>query len=231
MKYIISVLLLIVLSSCVDRLDDNKRGFFKINTVDTQGSPISDMNVVVRSGFFYSDFLYSQAKFSDDPEQFILGEGITSEQGEASFLLLINSDRANSVDLVLNDLYLKRLLLDDDVFSNSLEYDMSTVILKPKSEVLIEFNNISGTTSGFTSTISYESVNCTQVLGTVNPPEFDCNVELTSGFNFDNGFNDSLQLLTIYPSIITVEYQEENGVVQSEQFTVTNPIENYVINF
>lgn len=230
MYFIIMVLLCI---SCEHRLDDNKRGIFKAQVVDVNGTALAGTEViVVSSSRPFDDFnTYGFNKFSQSDESFTLGRGITDANGAASFIILINGDKTTSVILNYDKHHNKELILDDAVYSGSLEYDISQIEVKPSAVATINYDNISGIMEPLGIRFFYESENCTQVRGSLNPAVFDCERFFSTSFNEDV-VSEPLSIKTVYPSTIRVEFSDFNGgTMTTAQFTVRNPTENYVLQF
>lgn len=231
MKYLLYLSLIILLISCEARIDNNKRALFSTAVVDESNNPVENVEVVVYSGFYSFDFQSTSfTKFSDSNEDFILGSGITDSNGEVSFLMLVNTDEQTSFSLTSSDYPRRNVSISNGNYNSSLEYNIPTQTLKQSSIVNLSFSNTSGTTDFFNSIISFESLNCSQFTEDGITTEVIC--EDREFLSFNQSASDTLiDIETVYPSTMTVEYTDATGTIITEQFMITNATENYVLQF
>ncbi|MBF4986177.1 hypothetical protein FNJ87_18270 [Nonlabens mediterrranea] len=231
MKYLIYSCIVIFLFSCEARIDNNKRALFSTTVVDANGTPLENVEVVVYSGFYYYNLQsYSFAKFSDIDEDFILGSGITDSNGDVSFLMLVNTDEQTSFSLTSDDYPRRNVSISDGNYASTLEYTLPTQTLKQSSLVSLNFSNTSGTTDVYNAITTFESINCSQFTDEGIITGVSC--EDQEFFLINQSTSDTIvEIETVYPSIMTVEYEDATGTLITEQFMITNATESYVIQF
>ncbi len=231
MKYLLYLILIILLISCEARIDNNKRALFSTTVVDGSNNPVENVEVVVYSGFYSFDFQSASfTKFSDSNEDFILGSGITDSNGEVSFLMLVNTDEQTSFSLTSIDYPRRIVSISNGNYASTLEYNIPTQILKQSSIVNLNFSNTTGVTDVFNAIITFESLNCSQYTEDGITTDVVC--EERDFLPFNQSASDTfIDIETVYPSIMTVEYTDATGAIITEQFIITNATENYVVQF
>lgn len=231
MKYFISIILIVLLVSCEARIDNNKRAAFKTKVVDINDNPIENVEVILYSGFYFNSLQSSDlAKFSDVEEDFILGSGFTDANGEVSFLALVNTDEQTSFSLTATGYPQRNITISDSNYADDLEYNIPTQMLKPLSMVIVEFSNTSGTTDVLDAFLRFESLNCSQFTETGISEDVVCDGREFYAINNPNGI-PAIEIETVFPSLLIVEYEDTVGATITEQFMITNATENYVIQY
>ncbi|WP_405351882.1 hypothetical protein [Nonlabens sp. Asnod3-H03] len=231
MKYLICLSLIVLLISCEARIDNNKRALFSTTVVDGANNPVENVEVVVYSGFYSYDFQSSSfTKFSPADEDFILGSGITDSNGDVSFLMLVNTDEQTSFSLTSTDYPRRNISISNGNYAGTLDYNIPTQTLKQSAVVNLSFSNTTAVTEVFNASIFFESLNCSQFTEEGITTEVVCEDREFLPFN-QSSSDTFIDIETVYPSIMTVEYEDATGALITEQFMVTNATENYVVQF
>ncbi|WP_124981388.1 hypothetical protein [Nonlabens xiamenensis] len=224
------LLLMILICSCEARLEDDIRASFSTRLLDINGDPVQGAQVTAANYNYVRTISGSRLhKFSID-DDFILGEGITDDNGEVSFLMLVDggcyinfteSDR-------LNNLFIPRSQLE-----NNLAVQIPEIRLKQLANVQVEFVNTSGTNQIFTTDFKLESVYCNRVYidgEVITDP--GCEEPLNRSNFFNQSTDDGLfEFEVLFPSVIEVSYTSPSGVEMTQSFAVTQTNQRYEIQY
>ncbi|WP_213523550.1 hypothetical protein [Nonlabens sp.] len=232
MRKLFLLLLPILLVSCEARLENDVRALFKTRVVDVSGNPIANMEVSATT-YRTNRFIIGQelSKFSPADEDFILGKGITNENGQVEFVMLIDGSffiNFNTENYAANKISVSRQELNDDYL-----LDIPETVLKAASNVQIEFVNTSGTTEEYTATFEYESLDCGLIYrnNTLTQDE-DCIFYTMQSTRFNSTSDDGIINLNVfYPSIIEVQFTDAVGNESIRTFTITSALESYEITY
>tara|TARA_R110000850_G_scaffold9113_17_gene33664 strand:+ start:1489 stop:2187 length:699 start_codon:yes stop_codon:yes gene_type:complete len=232
MRKLFFLLLPILLVSCEARLENDARALFKTRVVDASGDPIADMQVSATT-YRTNRFITGQAlsKFSPADEDFILGKGITDENGQVEFVMLVDGSffiSFDSEDYAANKISVSRQELNDDYL-----LDIPETILKETSTVEIEFVNTSGTIEEYNATFDFESLDCALIYrNDMLTQDQDCIFYNFQSTSFNRTANDGIfELNLFYPSVIEVRFTDAMGNESIRTFTITSALESYEITY
>lgn len=232
MRKLFLLLLPILLVSCEARLENDVRALFKTRVVDVSGNPIANMEVSATT-YRTNRFIIGQelSKFSPADEDFILGKGITNENGQVEFVMLIDGSffiNFNTENYAANKISVSRQELNDDYL-----LDIPETVLKAASNVQIEFVNTSGTAEEYSATFEFESLDCNLIYSnnTLAQDE-DCIFFNNQSSRFNRTANDGIfELNLFYPSVIEVRFTDATGNESIRTFTITSALERYEITY
>jgi hypothetical protein len=232
MRKLFFLLLPILLVSCEARLENDARALFKTRVVDVSGDPITNMEVNATT-YRTNSFVTGQerSKFSPADENFILGKGITNENGQVEFVMLVDGDfflNFNSENYAANKISVSRQELNDDYL-----LDIPETILKETSTVEIEFVNTSGTTEEYNATFDFESLDCALIYrNDMLTQDQDCIFYNFQSTSFNRTANDGIfELNLFYPSVIEVRFTDAMGNESLSTFIITSALERYEITY
>ncbi len=231
MRLLIILVLILLTTSCEPRLENNVRAQLSARVLTASNIPIPDVEVTAFNENFINIDPYSLAKFSAPEQDFILGTGLTDENGVVSYVMLLNNNSGTRVAL-LADGYPETIIdLADSNYKEDLEYVLEDIVLKKSSEIILEMVNTSGASNSFNVDFIYESSFCSQFNEQGISEDFDCNffnrlsvdtTEMVNEFEFFNA---------VYPGSLLVRYTDVQGNPVEQTFIISNPNENYVINY
>jgi hypothetical protein len=231
-KLFLILLLPVLLTSCEARLENDARALFKTRVLDVSGNPIVNMEVTATT-FRTNRFIIGQelSKFSPPDEDFILGKGITNENGQVEFVMLVDGSfflNFNSERYTNYKISVSRRELDDDYL-----LDIPETILKESSNVEIEFVNTSGTTEEYSATFELESLDCDLIYSNdMLSQDEDCVFYNNQPRRFNRTSNDgTFELSVFYPSVIDVVFTDALGNQSMRTYTITSALESYEITY
>ncbi|AZQ44479.1 hypothetical protein [Nonlabens ponticola] len=235
MKKLILLILVSLLVSCEARLDNDKRGFFKTRVVNASGAPMDNLKVKLTT-FRTNDFRFSNqniSKFSPADEDFLLGQGMTDANGEVSFLTLYDTNFRYYVTIEMSNEEVRVIEVDETSFDEDLTLEIEEIVIRKVSQIIIDFENVSGTTDPIEVRLNYFATFCNEFY--INDEfvidefcEFSDESRVT--INAENS-DESTQLLAFFPSIISIDYTDTEGNDITQEFPVNNPEERYEINY
>ncbi|PRP66679.1 hypothetical protein [Nonlabens agnitus] len=235
MKKLILLLIPILLLSCEARLDDDKRAFFKTRIVDAQGNPINDAVVEVTNfrTFEFNPFVSSISKFSEPSRDFLLGRGVTDNNGETDFLLLFDTSNEYFVNVYRDGQNIFSVATGIESFNDDLTLNIPLITVKDVAEVELDFVNTSGATDVFELRVNYFDLSCSEVF---KNGEFlldgNCGFfnQIFTRIN-ETPDDGNFEFQAFYPSIITISLTDEAGTETIQELTINDPTERYEINY
>jgi hypothetical protein len=216
-----------LLLSCNARLDDDARALFKTRVVDVNGDPVANCEVIATNYPAFNRYSLNIEKFSRDDDQFILGKGITDNNGQVEFTMLV--DGGLFVNMVKEEAanYGFQVARQEQIDYSVI---IPETIFKETATVEIDFINTSLTTERYGVSFDFESNNCISIYNNgIFEIESDCYNEFNTG-TFNNSANDGLFVLQVlYPSTIQLEYASATGNLIETTFDVSTPNARYEI--
>jgi hypothetical protein len=235
MKNTIFLFIAVLLVSCEARLDDDTRSYFKTKVVDSNGNPLRNAEVQVTT-FRTLDFILanqSLSKFTQPDSDFILGQGMTDDNGEVSFTMLFDTTFRYFVNITSQNGDKDVVSTGIESFNDNLTLEIPLITIKDISEVQIDFTNTSGTTDVFNVQVNYFALYCNEFYeNDVFVIDENCAFQNEIDTQFNVAANDgAFEFQAFYPSVINVTYTDESGNEFIEEFTINNPTERYEINY
>lgn len=235
MKTLILLLISTLLISCEARLDDDTRAFFKTRIVDSSGSPLRNATVEVSTFRTFELIPVSQdfSKFSEPDRNFILGKGVTDQNGDVSFLLLFDTSNKYFVNITAEDGDFDVVTTGIESFNDNLTLEIPLITIKDVADVELNFFNTSGSAEVFDVEVNYFATYCNEFYeNSAFILDENCAFqnEIMDRFN-ENANDGKFEFQAFYPSIINVYYTDESGNEFMREFTLNNPTERFEINY